>query len=611
MRKKYVLPGGIIPGPNKPKNLDSFLFPGIHHLAALQKDGLRVWDSSRCACFLADVYFALGTADGPGMAYLNGLVGHHGGHGCRLNCGMRGRHKPGGTHYFPAALKPHNFTVAGSVHDDVDLRLPRKHDLDRYGQDLRRVLMSENERQYKKNRLETGIVKPSLFSGLSSRHILGVPGCFAIDLMHLISLNLPDLLISLWRGTLYCDETDDKATWDWAVLRGDTWKSHGQAVASMTPYLPGSFDRPPRNPAEKISSGYKAWEFLLYVFALGPAVFRGILPDKYWRNFCKLVSGVRLIQQQHISRSQLREAHTTLVQFAMEFEQLYYQRRADRLHFVRQSIHLLIHIAPEVHRLGPPALYTQWTMERTIGNLGEEIRQPSNPFSNLSERGLRRARVNALKAIIPDLDPPQSPPTNSINVSSGYRLLHPTDTTQRPLRDCEGEALKKYLMSQGVQFSELWKPLATRWARLQLPTGQISRSHWKESLKPLAKLRIARMVKLDFEGQERFAEVIFYFRHQVNNIAQTLALVSLLSLPDQNFLKVSYGTLVVCSHLGDDGLVVVPVTSIRSVIALPPLPPTTEEIAKGLTEADRNRFFVSEKPGLDVVHLGGADEACT
>ena len=44
-KKKYVLPGGFIPGPNKPKNLDSFMYTGLHHLAALQRDGLRIWDS--------------------------------------------------------------------------------------------------------------------------------------------------------------------------------------------------------------------------------------------------------------------------------------------------------------------------------------------------------------------------------------------------------------------------------------------------------------------------------------------------------------------------------------------------------------------------------------
>jgi hypothetical protein len=39
-KKKYVLPGGFIPGPKKPKNMDSFVYTGLHHLSALQKDGL-------------------------------------------------------------------------------------------------------------------------------------------------------------------------------------------------------------------------------------------------------------------------------------------------------------------------------------------------------------------------------------------------------------------------------------------------------------------------------------------------------------------------------------------------------------------------------------------
>ena len=30
-QKAFVQPGGFIPGPNKPKNLDTFLFPGFLH----------------------------------------------------------------------------------------------------------------------------------------------------------------------------------------------------------------------------------------------------------------------------------------------------------------------------------------------------------------------------------------------------------------------------------------------------------------------------------------------------------------------------------------------------------------------------------------------------
>jgi len=110
---------------------------------------------------------------------------------------------------------------------------------------------------------------------------------------------------------------------------------------------------------------------------------------KYWRNYCKLVAGARLLHQRSITREQMLRGHQLIVSFVEEFELLYYQRKESRIHFCRQSIHALLHIGPEIPRLGPGAGYTQWPMERTIGNLGEEIRQPSQPFANLAERGTR------------------------------------------------------------------------------------------------------------------------------------------------------------------------------------------------------------------------------
>ncbi|KAF9440908.1 hypothetical protein P691DRAFT_792642 [Macrolepiota fuliginosa MF-IS2] len=38
-KKCYIIPGGFIPGPNKPGNIESFLFPGLHHISALQQEG--------------------------------------------------------------------------------------------------------------------------------------------------------------------------------------------------------------------------------------------------------------------------------------------------------------------------------------------------------------------------------------------------------------------------------------------------------------------------------------------------------------------------------------------------------------------------------------------
>ena len=42
--KGHVLYGASVPGPNPPKLLISFAFPGLHHLSALQNEGLQIWD---------------------------------------------------------------------------------------------------------------------------------------------------------------------------------------------------------------------------------------------------------------------------------------------------------------------------------------------------------------------------------------------------------------------------------------------------------------------------------------------------------------------------------------------------------------------------------------
>lgn len=169
----------------------------------------------------------------------------------------------------------------------------------------------------------TGICKPSIFAGLQL-HILGIPNMFPSDIMHLI-LNLADLLMALWRGTLDCASTDSRSSWTWAVLTGNVWQTHGRDVANSTPHLPGSFNRPPCNPAEKINTGYKAWEFLLYIFGLGPGLFYGVLPHSIWQSYCKLISGIRLIYQHSIAWAHLCITHLHLIQFTAEFENLYVQ----------------------------------------------------------------------------------------------------------------------------------------------------------------------------------------------------------------------------------------------------------------------------------------------
>jgi len=315
--------------------------------------------------------------------------------------------------------------------------------------------------------------------------------------MHLATLNILDLMISLWRRTIDCTKPDDRSTWTWAVLqRRDVWQEHGSAVTGALHYLPSSFDRPPCNIAEKLTSGYKAWEFLLYLYGLGPRLLYNILLDQYYTNYCKLVHGVCLMNQHRITHDNLRQAYLALTSFTQEFEMIYCQCLATRIHFVRPCIHSLVHLPHEVICLGPPICSLQWILERTIGNLGEEIKQHSNPFANLSQRGIRRVHANALMAMMPDLDlertTKEALPRSSRDVGGGYVLLRPREEAPRALRDCETAALQDFLPTTliGDQIC------VHRWVKLRIPTGQNCYSAWKEKEKPLEKRRTACNVKV-------------------------------------------------------------------------------------------------------------------
>jgi hypothetical protein len=85
---------------------------------------------------------------------------------------------------------------------------------------------------------------------------------------------------------------------------------------------------------------------------------------------------------------------------------------------------------------------------------------------------------------------------------------------------------------------------------------------------------------------------------------KTLALVSIYSPPNQALLDASSNTLWSCTHQGDVGLKVVDVKTISSVVAMIPHGANFPGDTTG-------HFFVVEKPGLDVAHMGGNDEEIT
>ncbi|KAI0027449.1 hypothetical protein K488DRAFT_74530 [Vararia minispora EC-137] len=474
------------------------------------------------------------------MAMLDGLVGHHGRIGCRLYCDLVGRRKEGGSQYFPVCLKPgYSYAVEGCSHNDYPLPKKATEQLtserhqdtisSRYQENLSYVFASQSKDQYKKWRLATGVFKPTVFSGVS--RILGIPACFATDFMHLPALNISDL-IALWRATLECDVGNNQASWDWTVLHEPkTWKQHGHLVAAAS---------------EKINSGYKAWEFLIYIYGFCPALLYGILPDVYWCNFCKLVLSIRILHQRVILKVELRLAH-------------------------------------------------KWPIEHSIGNFGKQIRQPSNPFQNLAVHGIQRTCINALHAIYPQFADPSQSLRGSVDSASGYTLLHKLDNTYRPVQCCAGGTCLTEGCCEHQAFDIFWQDElgmaekdatfgwsgeVKRWGRLSIPSGQIARSEWVERQES----RIARCVKISTMRKDGKQEDIFA------SSPKTIAMVYLFGPPDANLIKKSLG--VVCAMKYTGIAKVFDATAISSVVTLVPFP------RDSMATADERQQSIPEGAGL-------------
>ena len=241
---RNILPGGVIPGPKPPGTIESFLFPGLTHLSVLQKEGLHIWDANRQQVFLSLLFLLLVLADAVAMAELSGSVGHHGRKGCRLLCGLVGRNKVRGAHYYPVLLRPSGFeNHRTSSHPDIDITsLPDANPM-QYRRDLYEVVASQHDTEHSRRRFNSGIAKPSIFDGIP--RALKLPTCFAGDLMHQPVINLAALLFDLWCARPGLRSYDSSSPWPWAVLTGDVWDDHGKVVASAARHLPTSFGRTP------------------------------------------------------------------------------------------------------------------------------------------------------------------------------------------------------------------------------------------------------------------------------------------------------------------------------------------------------------------------------
>ncbi|KAG1808541.1 hypothetical protein EV424DRAFT_1350322 [Suillus variegatus] len=198
-----------------------------------------------------------------------------------------------------------------------------------------------------------------------------------------------------------------------------------------------------------------------------------------------------------------------------------------------------------------------------------EIWQPSNLFSNLAFLAIRCCQINALKVMIPDLEPPDNPlPNYSVDLGGGYVLLRACDRYNYCLGEIETQLIREFVDGPVPKFK--------RWARLRLPNGQVTINDRNEIAQVLYYAQLT--IKADDINDNKNDGELEYHDDEIYRFV-TVAMVSVYSHPDPELLQKSMQTVWSCKYHGNEALQLVSVKSIHG----------------------KGSLFLLEKPGLRLV----------
>ena len=280
-----LLPLGIIPGPNKPADMDSFLIPLAEELFQLAA-GVKAYDILTGSYFTLRAFLLVVFGDLPAVSMLMKMKGVNAISPCR-SCKIKAIPIPTdgnrtGTFYVP----PHtNLTGLGRSHGELMAQA-----------DL--VDRAETKAEAESLSKEFGIKGRSILSEIDS---ISFPQSFPFDFMHTAWENVMKTLIALWSGDYKgLDEGKNRYR-----IKKAVWKEIGARGAASNASIPSTFG--PRIPDISEKGSYMSadmWSF--WSQFLTPVLLRDSFEgSECYEHFIDLVDLFGLCLQRDISAAEL------------------------------------------------------------------------------------------------------------------------------------------------------------------------------------------------------------------------------------------------------------------------------------------------------------------
>jgi hypothetical protein len=412
-KRQNILVVGFVPGPNNPKNLDSFMYPLIEEFRALGH-GIEAWNGYRDKAFTLRAHITVVTGDMPGRSKLQGFKGSRALRYCPY-CYVRAVYSGRSTYcpfHMPTDLPPDSAAVGREDYDILALRLREDNDTRQAAKNIVALGSDELGKQY-------GINNLAILAGLPSVDLVK---SFPPDSMHLFWENILPDLVKHWRGRFdtlspiaatptgtkrsASDDdvsrepprkkratansagamTDHQATRrsekfqttndPWNVSPAE-WDAIGRDMVKSYHTFPLHFGEAVRDFWEHCHH-MKAAEWKNFSLILLPVYLKDRLPDEDYRAFIDFVTAIRICLQPSIQAPDIAVVRQRLKDFLEYYEHRYYALRFDRLPACLPVFHQLAHVADFLDTLGPMWVYSQWVMERVCGLI---VRNVDNRFT--------------------------------------------------------------------------------------------------------------------------------------------------------------------------------------------------------------------------------------
>ena len=288
---------GVIPGPKKPADVDSFLIPLAEELFQLAA-GVKAYDVLSSSHFNLRAFLLVVFGDFPAVSMLMKMKGVNSISPCR-SCKVNAVSIPGEkkrTYYVPPSI---DLTGLGRSHEEL---MAQAELVDKASTNAEAEALSK----------EFGVKGGSILSEIDS---LSLPQSFPFDFMHVAWENVTGTLVTLWSSDYKgLDEGNFRYRIDKAV-----WKEVGTRGAASSSTIPSTFGPQIPNIFEKGSyMSADMWSF--WVQFLAPVLLRNSFKEpECYEHFLDLVHLFGLCLQREISVAEVGVIRTGFINWVDRF----------------------------------------------------------------------------------------------------------------------------------------------------------------------------------------------------------------------------------------------------------------------------------------------------